>query len=138
VAAVAALVLTMGATNAYLSGATEMILQLTARRQTRRPETRLFLLLIGAVGLLLIGLYALHLVSTTALVMLPTTMFLVVYLTCTVSAARVLCGPGRMAAVPAALAVAGILAFCGWALAAAGAVAAIAALATRRTAAAVC
>jgi hypothetical protein len=75
--------------------------------------------------------YALHLVSTAALVTLPTTMFLTVYLCCTASAARILAGPARIAAWPAMIVVLGVLAFCGWALAAAAAVAAAAALATR-------
>ncbi len=142
VAAVAALILTLGATNAYLSGATEMIGQLTAARRlttgratTGRPAVRpaTFLLIIAATGLVLIGLYALHLVTTTALVTLPTTMFLFVYLACTAAATRVLTGPARAAAWPALLAVATVLAFCGWALAAAAAVAAIAAAAATRT-----
>jgi amino acid efflux transporter len=182
VAAAAALVLTLGATNAYLTGATEMIRQLTAARRPRstgllpgqarpaatqpavtqpavtqpavtqpavtqpavtQPEAaspgpvqrlarpgsaRPFLLVIAAAGLLLIGLYALGLVSTAALVALPTTMFLVVYVTCTASAARILTGPARIAAVPALLAVLAVLAFCGWALIAAAVVAGLAAL----------
>jgi amino acid efflux transporter len=156
VAAAAALILTLGATNAYLSGATEMIGQLTAARwlttgraatrraATRRAATRqavterpaarpaAFLLIIAATGLVLIGLYALHVVTTTALVTLPTTMFLFVYLACTAAATRVLTGPARLAAWPALLAVATVLAFCGWALAAAAAVAAIAATRTTR------
>jgi amino acid efflux transporter len=136
VAAVAALILTLGATNAYLSGASEMIGQLTA---ARRPVRRLsgarptgFLLIIAATGLLLIGLYALHLVTTTALVTLPTTMFLYVYLSCLAAATRVLDGPARLAAWPALAAVVTVLAFCGWALAAAALVAATAAIATRQ------
>ncbi|HUZ27394.1 MAG TPA: APC family permease, partial [Streptosporangiaceae bacterium] len=139
-AAVAALVLTLGANNAYLSGATEMILQLTRTHRTHRTHrtrrsaqpaqrsARPLLLLIGAAGLVLIGLYALRVVNTTALVTLPTTMFLCVYLTCTASASRVLAGPARVAALPALLAVAAVLAFCGWALAAAAGVALAAAL----------
>ncbi len=83
--------------------------------------------MIAAAGLLLIGLYALGLVSIAALVALPTTMFLVVYLTCTASAARILTGPARIAAVPALLAVTAVLAFCGWALIAAAVVAGLAA-----------
>jgi amino acid efflux transporter len=141
-AAVAALVLTLGATNAYLTGATEMVSRLDTGRpagcagQARRSGTggrprRVLLALIGAAGLLLIGLYALHLASTAALVALPTTMFLCVYLACTASAARILAGPARLAAVPAFLAVAAVLAFCGWAIIAAGAVALAAALASR-------
>src|SRR6185437_13720428 len=66
-AAVAALVLTLGAVNAYLSGATEMLAQLTAARRAARPAaqrgsgsgsrsaTRPFLLVIVATGLVLIG-----------------------------------------------------------------------------------
>src|ERR1700722_18033138 len=143
VAAVAALILTLGATNAYLSGATEMIGQLTAARRlttgratTGRPAARpaTFLLMIAATGLVLIGLYALHLVTTTALVTLPTTMFLFVYLACTAAATRVLTGPARLAAWPALLAVATVLVFCGWALAAAAAVAVAAAAAAARPA----
>jgi amino acid efflux transporter len=160
VAAVAALILTLGAVNAYLSGATEMIGQLTEARGVtagqatagqatagqatagqstagRRTADRAagrratFLLIIAATGLVLIGLYALHLVTTTALVALPTTMFLGVYLACTAAATRVLTGAARLAAWPALLAVATVLAFCGWALAAAAAVATIAAVAAR-------
>jgi amino acid efflux transporter len=155
-AAGAALVLTLGATNAYLSGAGEMIMQMPyfagrkdtlrlssagrkdtllsfpGRNDTPRPRSRRpFLLVIGSVGLVLIVAYALHLVSTAALVTLPTTMFLTVYLCCTASAARILAGPARLAAWPALIAVIGVLAFCGWALAAAAAVAAAAALVTR-------
>jgi amino acid efflux transporter len=139
-AAVAALVLTLGATNAYLTGATEMVTRLAAARATRPPgrpgppgragkPRRGLLAVIGAAGLLLIGLYAAHLVSTAALVALPTTMFLCVYLACMASARRVLAGPARVAAVPAFAAVAAMLAFGGWALIAAAAVALAAAIA---------
>jgi len=129
-AAVAAIVLTLGATNAYLTGAGQMITQLTAGRRAPR-SSRPFLLLIAAAGLTLIGLYALHIVSTAGMVALPTTMFLCVYLGCTASAVRILTGPARIAAIPAVLAVAGMMAWCGWALAAAAAVAVAAALGTR-------
>ena len=134
-AAVAAIVLTLGATNAYLTGAGQMITQLTAGRGAAR-SSRPFLLLIAAAGLTLIGLYALHIVSTAGMVALPTTMFLCVYLGCTVSAARILTGPARIAAIPAAAAVAAMMAWCGWALAAAAAVAVAAALGTRTRSAA--
>ena len=128
-AAVAAVVLTLGATNAYLTGAGQMITRLTAGRRAAR-SSRPLLLLIAAAGLTLIGLYALHIVSTAGMVALPTAMFACVYLGCTVSAARILTGPARIAAMPAALAVAAMMAWCGWALAAAAVVAA-AALGTR-------
>ena len=66
--------LTLGATNAYLTGAGQMITRLTAGRRAAR-SSRPLLLLIAAAGLTLIGLYALHIVSTAGMVALPTTMF---------------------------------------------------------------
>ena len=47
----------------------------------------------------------------------PTVLFLTVYLGAMAAAARVLRGPARLAALPALLAVAVMLGFCGWALA---------------------
>jgi amino acid efflux transporter len=143
-AAVAAVVLTLGATNAYLSGAASMAAELTGRRGpgarqslTSRPRlaswrdpgsTRPLLALIAAAGLLVIGLYAVRIVSTAQLVEIPTTLFLAVYLACTLSAARTLAGGARRAALPAVLAVGAVLFFSGWALAIAAAVAVTAAL----------
>jgi amino acid efflux transporter len=124
-AAVAAVVLTLGAVNAYVTGATEMTAELTRpglARTAPEPATRPAPRLIAAVaasGLALISLYGLGLVSPAALVAIPTTLFLVVYLGCMVSAARVLRGPARVAAAPAAVIVAVVLAFCGLALLAA-------------------
>ncbi len=118
VAAVAAIVLTLGTTNAYINGAAAMAAQLAhvpADRTISRPLLRL-LGAITAAGLLLITLYGLQIVSTAALVAVPTTLFLAVYLGAMVAAARVLPGPVRLAAWPAALAVIVMLAFCGWAL----------------------
>ena len=152
-AAVAAVVLTLGATNAYLSGAAAMAAELTGRRDARRgpgarprlasqrsltswprlaswrdpASTRPLLALIAAAGLLVIGLYAVRIVSTAQLVEIPTTLFLAVYLACTLSAARTLAGGARRAARPAALAVGAVLLFSGWALAIAAAVAVTAA-----------
>jgi amino acid efflux transporter len=118
-AAVAAVVLTLGAVNAYVTGAATMARQLAgpvaATSGNPRPSPR-FLAAIAAAGLLLITLYGLRLVGTAALVAVPTALFLSVYLACMVAAVRVLRGPARMAAVPAALAVAGMLAYSGWAL----------------------
>ncbi len=147
-AAVAAVLLTLGATNAYLSGAAAMAAELTGRRAARpgpearqrpagRPRlaswrdpgsTRPLLALIAAAGLLVIGLYATRVVGTAQLVEIPTTLFLTVYLACTLSAARTLAGGARRAALPAVLAVGAVLAFSGWALAIAAAVAVTAAL----------
>ena len=125
IAAVAAVVLTLGATNAYLSGATAMAGQLAGSAPgSHRAAPRLRLLAaIAATGLLLIIMYGLRLVSTAALVTVPTALFLTVYLGAMTAAARVLPGRARLAARPAALAVTVMLGFCGWALAIPAAVA---------------
>ncbi len=140
VAAAAALILTVGAVNAYISGATEMLRELTAVPSQMRPNgpgrpprlsAHALLGIIALAGLLLIGLSALRLADIIALVSVPTAMFLCVYLSCTVSAVRILAGSARAAAAVAVLAVLAVLAFCGWpALLAVAVVAAVAALAT--------
>src|SRR6201996_5117378 len=93
-AAVAAVVLTLGAVNAYLSGAAAMARQLAGPRRGagagRGAGNRPILAASALAGLVVIGLYAGHLVGTAQLIGLPTTLFLVVYLGCTVSAARIL------------------------------------------------
>jgi len=118
-AAVAAIVLTLGATNAYINGAAAMAGQLVRARPGPRRSAPLLRLVaaIAVAGLLLITLYGLRIVSTAALVTLPTVLFLTVYLGAMAAAARVLRGPARLAALPALLAVAVMLGFCGWALA---------------------
>jgi amino acid efflux transporter len=141
-AAVAAVVLTLGAVNAYLSGAAAMARRLAGQRTGAGPATgtgpetgagnRPVLAACAVAGLAVIALYAARLVGTAQLIGLPTTLFLVVYLGCTVSAARTLSGWTRAAAVTAALAVLVILAFSGWPLILAAAVAAAAALTGRR------
>jgi amino acid efflux transporter len=125
-AAVAAVVLTLGGVNAYLSGAAAMARQLAGGG--RGAGNRPILAASALAGLVVIGLYAAHLVGTAQLIGLPTTLFLVVYLGCTMSAARILHGKVRAAAVTAALAVLVVLAFCGWPLVLAALVAAAAAL----------
>jgi amino acid efflux transporter len=140
VAAAAALILTVGAVNAYISGASEMLRDLTAVPSQKGPNdpgrpprlsAHALLGIIALAGLLLIGLSALRLADIIALVSVPTAMFLCVYLSCTASAVRILAGPARAAAAVAVLAVLAVLAFCGWpALLAVAVVAAIAALAT--------
>jgi amino acid efflux transporter len=125
VAAVAAVVLTLGATNAYINGAAAMAGQLWPRAAAAgRPSPALLGAIAGA-GLLLITLYGAGLVSPASLVAIPTALFLAVYLGSMVAAARVLRGPARWAAVPAAGAVAVMLAYCGWAIAGPAAVAAV-------------
>ncbi|HLH82235.1 MAG TPA: amino acid permease [Trebonia sp.] len=123
VAAVAAVVLTLGTTNAYINGAAIMARQLSGTGpadrtggEPRRPAPR-FLAAIAGSGLLLITLYGVGVVSPASLVAIPTALFLAVYLASMAAAVRVLRGPARRAAVPAAAAVAAVLACCGWALA---------------------
>jgi amino acid efflux transporter len=154
-AAVAAVVLTLGSVNAYVTGAAEMAVELTRSAGARpatgtaepataaptataaaaRPTPR-FLAAVAGSGLALISLYGLGLASPAALVAIPTTLFLVVYLGCMTSAVRVLRGPARLAAAPAAVIVAVVLAYCGWALLAPLAVIAAAAAARPLAAAA--
>jgi amino acid efflux transporter len=141
IAAAAALILTAGSVNAYLSGAAEMLREPTAvprqNSQNRpngvarlpRPSVNVFLGFIALAGLALIALSALQLADITVLVAIPTTMFLCVYLSCTVSATRLLAGRTRAAAAVAVLAVLAVLAFSGWtALLAAAVIATAAAL----------
>jgi len=116
-AAAAAIVLTLGAVNAYVTGAATMARQLTGTAHRGEGPAPRFLVTIAATGLLLITLYGLGLISTDSLVAVPTTLFLFVYLGCMTAATRVLRGRARAAAIPATLAVIVMLAFCGWALA---------------------
>ena len=124
-AAVAAIVLTIGAVNAYISGAAAIAGQLApAVPGSRRPAPMLWLLTaIGAAGLLLITAYGLRIVAASGLVAVPTALFLAVYLGAMAAAARLLPGPARLAALPGGLAVTVMLGFCGWALAIPAAVA---------------
>jgi amino acid efflux transporter len=134
IAAVAAIVLTLGATNAYINGAAAMAGQLAHAApgsRASRPMLRL-LTAISAAGLLLIFLYGLGVVSTAALVAVPTSLFLAVYLAAMVAGARVLRGAVRLACLPAAVAVIIVLGFCGWALAIPAAVALAASWRPRR------
>jgi len=126
-AAVAAVVLTLGTTNAYINGAAAMAGALSGPRAglAPRPTPRLFTA-IAASGLLLITLYGLGLANPATLVAVPTTLFLAVYLGCLAAAARVLRGPARWAAMPAGVAVLAMLCYCGWALAVPAVVAAAA------------
>jgi amino acid efflux transporter len=124
-AAVAAIVLTIGAVNAYISGAAAIAGQLApAVPGSRRPAPMLWLLTaIAAAGLLLITAYGLRIVAAAGLVAVPTALFLTVYLGAMAAAVRLLRGPARLAAVPGALAVSVMLGFCGWVLAIPAAVA---------------
>jgi amino acid efflux transporter len=169
VAAAVAVVLTLGTTNAYLSGAVTMAREFAGRTPTSAGGTpgnaggtptsagglpgnaggtptsagglpgnagrspgigseRPFLSLIAVAGVVLLALYGAGLVTAAELVGVPTTLFLAVYLCCTLSAARTLRGPARGCAAAAFVAVAVLLAFCGWALVFAAVVAVVAAL----------
>jgi amino acid efflux transporter len=135
--AVAAIVLTLGAVNAYVNGAAAMTGRLLTRRPAdaarpaageadgRRPGRLLLLAAVAGTGLPLIALYGVGLVSPVALVAIPTTLFLTVYLGSMLAATRVLHGLARLAAVPATAATAVMLAYCGWALAVPAAIIAV-------------
>ncbi len=125
-AAVAAVVLTVGAVNAYVNGALAMARQLVPAKQDGGGRAPLFLITIAATGLVLIIAYGFKLVSTASLVTLPTTLFLTVYLGSMLAAARVLRGPVKLAAYVASLAVLAMLPYCSWALLAPAAVALVA------------
>jgi len=121
---------------AYISGAAAIAGQLApAVPGSRRPAPMLWLLTaIAAAGLLLITAYGLRIVAAAGLVAVPTALFLTVYLGAMATAARLLRGPARLAALPGALAVTVMLGFCGWALAVPAAVALAAAWRPRATA----
>jgi len=139
--AVAAIVLTLGAVNAYVNGAAAMTGRLlggpcrpagtaaarpaAGEANGRRPGRLLLLAAIAGTGLPLIALYGVGLVSPVALVAIPTTLFLTVYLGSMLAATRVLHGVARLAAVPATAATAIMLAYCGWALAVPAAIIAV-------------
>jgi amino acid efflux transporter len=127
VAAVAAVALTLAATNAYLTGATALVTELSAHRAADRGPARQAAvrvrLAVGVTGLLLLGGAASGLLSTARLVALPTVLFLTVYLGCTAAATRILAGRMRLVAALSCLAVAGVLAFAGWTLLAAALIA---------------
>ncbi|MEU7315769.1 hypothetical protein [Streptomyces sp. NPDC007083] len=100
------------ATNADLTGAASMAAALVrdtgrgpstlpgkspADRRERHGSVRI-VVAIAAVSALLLGLVGGGAVTTAQLVALPTTLFLVVYLGCMASAARILTGALRLAA----------------------------------------
>jgi amino acid efflux transporter len=118
VAAVTAVVLTLGTTNAYVTGAATMAGELAgsarAARDSRSGPRRTFFAAIAATSLVLLTLYGAGVVSITWLVAVPTTLFLSVYLAAMAAAVTVLRGRVRAAAIPAAAAVTGMLAYCGW------------------------
>ncbi|MQA03505.1 MAG: amino acid permease [Streptosporangiales bacterium] len=133
-ATVAAVALTLAATNAYLTGAAALATELTRDRRRGPVDTRLLQLGIVVTGVVLFAAVAFRLVGTADFVTLPTALFLAVYLGCTAAAVRVLDGPVRIAAAVAfvAVAVVFVFAFTGWAVAVAMLVAAAGFLAPSR------
>lgn len=146
IAAVAAVALTLAATNAYLTGAAELLAGLredhrssgrgrtplpsparaagSGLHEDRRTDGRAPLLQLGvaAAGVVLLVAEQAGVITVERLVALPATLFLTIYLACTASAVRVFRGRVRAAAVVATGAVVIVLAFSGWALLAALAV----------------
>jgi amino acid efflux transporter len=133
VAAVAAVALTLAATNAYLTGAAALAGELFPGRTGGtggRPSAPVRLRrAVAVLGALLLGGAGTGLVDTAALVGLPTTLFIAVYLGATLAAARLLSGRVRALAALSAVAVAAVAAFCGWMLLVAALVAGLGALA---------
>jgi amino acid efflux transporter len=129
-AAVTAVALTLAATNAYLSGAAALAHDLQETRTPTRATSRRWPMPVGmaACGAVLLAAVATQLLTTAQLVAIPTSLFLMVYLGCTTSAARILHGPARTAAGIAAAAVCAVLAFTGAAIIAPAAVVAAAGL----------
>jgi amino acid efflux transporter len=134
IAAAVAVVLTLGTLNAYMSGVVAMsagdVPGDAAAGGAARPRGsgRALLAVIGIAGCALTGLYGLGIVTMGDLVGLPVALLLSVYAGCTLSGARVLRGPARACAVIAFAAVVVLLAFCGWPLVLAAAVALVSAL----------
>lgn len=114
VAAVGAVVLTVGAVLAYLSGAASLARALRPGGGDGLPRWLAAAVLIS--GVVLIGPLATGRIDLATLVNVPTTFFLVVYLGCTAAGWRLLRGAPRACAGIACVAVAGVLAFCGPAL----------------------
>ena len=124
VAAVAAVALTLAATNAYITGGTVLAAELPTR-SGRVGSGSWLPLAIAAAGLLLLGGRALEVLDTAELVALPTALFLAVYLGCTIAAARLFSGVDRIAAGLACGPVIVMLAFSGWAIATVAVIAAV-------------
>ncbi|MDG4822991.1 amino acid permease [Asanoa sp. WMMD1127] len=129
VAAVGAVVLTVGAVLAYMSGAASLA---RALRPTEATVPRWMAAAILVSGAVLIGPLATGWIDLATLVNVPTTFFLVVYLGCTAAGWRLLHGIPRLCAGVACLAVTVVLAFCGPALLPAALVTVIAAATARR------
>jgi amino acid efflux transporter len=119
--------LTLAATNAYISGATELAGRLRGAGRPGRKVRRVPLAIAG-LGLVELALVGCGLISMDALVAVPTAMFVTVYAIATAAAVRLTVGATRVAAGLACLVVLVILAFSGWALLGVATVAGVATL----------
>jgi len=122
IAASAAVLLTLAAVNAYLTGAAALAAHLRAQGRGETPgvveeqgpgRARVLFLAIGAAGILELTAEALGVLDSARMVALPTTLFLVVYIAATASAARILHGWLRVAGVVGCAASVAVLACSG-------------------------
>jgi amino acid efflux transporter len=127
VAAIAAVALTLAATNAYLCGAAELAAELVGPRGRRGLPP-----VVAVVGVVLLVPVAVGWVSTAQLVVLPTTLFVAVYVAATAAGVRLLSGSARLAAALSCAAVGVVLAFAGTAVALPVLVGAVAGWSARR------
>ncbi|MEY9932261.1 amino acid efflux transporter [Catenulispora sp. GP43] len=125
IAAGAAVLLTLAAVNAYMTGAAALVTHLRAERQPQpqqSPETaraaqgtstRGFFAWIALAGCVELTAEAFGLVDATRMITLTTALFLVVYVASMASATRVLTGRTRLAAAIACAASMAVLGFAG-------------------------
>lgn len=108
-AGIAAVALTLAATNAYLTGAAEMVDSLAAGTGARRRRYGLPLGVAG-LGTVMLALTGAGWLDTADLVAFPTTMFLAVYVVATAAGVRLLSGRARVAAAVSCVAAGVVLA----------------------------
>jgi amino acid efflux transporter len=110
VAAVAAVLLTLGTVNAYLAGGAALARTVNGRSA---PTARWFPAGLTVSGVVVLGLIGFGVVPVATAVTIPVSFILVVYLGCMLSAARTMPGRRRPVAVIAAVANLLILAYAG-------------------------
>jgi len=104
VAAIAAVLLTLGTVNAYLTGGAELARTVNGPSPT---TARWFPISLTVSGLVIFGLIGLGLLPVAIAVTIPVSFILIVYIGCMLSAARTM--PGRMRPVAVVAAVANLL-----------------------------
>jgi amino acid efflux transporter len=121
IGAIGAVLLTLAAVNAYISGGTALaasLLSPSPSRSGRGMPSRLFVPVgIVLASIVLLGAYATTLLSLAEMVAVPTALFLSVYVMCTAAAIRIFRGGTRAIAVVAFAGVAAVVVFTGWAFA---------------------